>query len=245
MPPPWRSDGHCPLDSQPAYLHGTALDAACRGNDAAVGKAVTAATLGLFSQIPWTRDDFLTGEVAAPMIRASPEEPQMKHLACVALVLYPCRALPAGRRIRDDGQAGGCRAVFRASRAHPRGRAAAHRCGFGIGCGHARRPSREDRAPRGARADGCREQARDAEGRRVPVGLDVEADHGCCGDDDGRRGQGSPERSRLAFHPRVQVDEGRGREAERARRRCGPGWSWWSGWAWRSAARGRSRVGDA
>ena len=36
------------------------------------------------------------------------------------------------------------------------------------------------------------------------LGVDVEADHGRRGDDDGRGREGSTERSRLALHPRVQ-----------------------------------------
>ena len=54
----------------------------------------------------------------------------------------------------------------------------------------------------------------DDEGLDLPARVHVEADHGRRRDDDDRRGQGSPHRSRVGVHPRVQDDESRRREGD-------------------------------
>ena len=83
------------------------------------------------------------------------------------------------------------------------------------------RPQGQDRPPRGAGPDGHRIEEADAEGRHLPPGVDVQADHRRGGDDDGRGREGPPHRSGVALHPRVQGHR-RSRWRSRARRRRRP-----------------------
>ena len=138
-------------------------------------------------------------------------------IAC-SVGLCVCRPVGAGRRI-DDGQAGGGRAFRRAPRAYSRGTATSTRARYRERCSGS--PTREDRASRGARPDGHREQAADAQDgvfRLASMSSKITAVAVMMMVEEGKVRLSDP----VSLHPRVQVDESRCRQAER-RRRCGAG----------------------